>query len=113
MAEHERTLKMKQKFFELRAQGYSHQQIADEFDLSVSTVRSKIPELSEKSGIPLEECYDFPQKSHPGHIGRNGLVKKIDFTEYRKRYDQIGKEINALRSIINEFLEQNKEEALW
>ncbi|MBQ6375850.1 helix-turn-helix domain-containing protein [Candidatus Saccharibacteria bacterium] len=91
----ERTLKMKEAYMGLRAQGMGPREIAKQFGLSYSTVSRRLGEIAEENGVSREELLIEPWKAHDGPRTKVfEPVSKVD-TEMFTRH------VNAAKATIN------------
>ena len=58
----ERTLKMMESFIRLHEEGLSVAEIAKQFNLSETTVYSKLGEIAKKAGVSRESLLEKPQE---------------------------------------------------
>ena len=111
MAQHERTLKMKQEYKKLHDAGMSVRDIAKKFNLHWRTVYKYLDEIAEQEGVPREDLLFDVEKAKPRSTYDRAFapVEKIDLTEYRANFDAAKKGINQLGKAIDSYLEKEEE----
>ena len=114
MAEkNERTLKMKQEYVRLHfEEGKSPKEIAEIFNLNVTTVYAATYEIAKETGIPREELLDQPHEKPVSYIRKFEPVRPVD---PQRAYDFCKTAMTALdqgleevRSVINELEREDR-----
>ena len=117
----ERTLQMKKEYMNLRNEGYTIEQIAKKFGLSMFTVYHYLNEIAKEHDIPREELLDVPHSRPVTYERQFTPVKPIDSVEFDRKSKEImsnldnlcaeiGRGIAAFETAEDEF---EKEEESW
>ena len=105
MPRNERTLQMMKAYMELRRQGFSHHEIADQFHLSPATVFRCLQEIADMEGVPRDSLLDDPNKGN--HFCYNPKpVTPVDVSGFRHHYEAISTEIVSLREEVSKSIEE-------
>lgn len=100
----ERTLKMMENYIKLHNEGHSVADIAKRFNLTTTTVYSKLEEIAKQNGVTRESLLERPFEAD--HSGRNYTpVKPIDPSSFRTHYGKAVAEVSAMKEAISRAIE--------
>ena len=103
----ERTLKMMESFIRLHEEGLSVAEIAKQFNLSETTVYSKLGEIAKKAGVSRESLLEKPFEAD--HSGRNFTpVQPVDTELFETHFKTAMTEIGELKKAVNQAIEDNE-----
>ena len=96
----ESTQTMMEQFLELKEQGYTIPEIAEEFDLSWTTVYNALEEIAQKTGRTRDELLSRPMS--PDHSGRvSEKTNKFNLEEFRETANQAKARIEKMEELID------------
>ena len=97
--QHERTFKMMEDFIPLHNEGYSVKDIAERYNLSLSSVYKKLGAIAEKAGVSRKELLEKPIVAD--HSGRNFTpVKPIDKAKFNETFESLMAGVDSIQSQI-------------
>ena len=96
MGINERTLRMKQEYISLHEQGLTPGEIAEKFDLDVSTVYRSLGEIASSNGM---ERADLLARPHGEHVRYRSRLKKIEPFDISDFIDHIDKAISEAKEL--------------
>lgn len=98
MKQAERTLKFKENYVRLHEEGWSHRQIAEEFDLSVRHGYYLLPEIAEEAGVSRESLLVRPHAPHIMGERRYAPVEPIDVEGFKDHFKTVKAEMGRICS---------------
>ena len=101
----ESTRKMMKQFPELNELGYTILEIAEEFDLSWTTVYNALDEIAQETGRTRDELLKRPMNpDHSGRVSTKG--RRFDLEEFRETANQAKARIELMNKLIDSALEE-------
>ena len=96
----ERTLRMKQEYVTLYKQGLTPGEIAEKFDLDVSTVYRSLGEIANSNGMDRADLLKRPHGEHVRYKNRLKKVEPLDPSDFLDHFEKTMSEVNELHSIV-------------
>ena len=102
--EHERTFRMKEAYKKLHDEGYSPQEIADKFHLSVSTVYNTLQEIAEAEGVTRDSLLVSPRNTPAAHDRKFVPVEPLNIEELVVDTAQVIEKSEKVSATIEKYL---------
>ena len=101
----ERTLKMKEDFIELHNQGLDIKEIAERFNLNLTTIYHSLNEIAAKAGVSRESLLQRPHGPHLGYRRRDYQAQSaLSFDEYRTHAQSTLKEFDQTIATVDHYI---------
>lgn len=108
----ERTLQMMENFMELHNAGWTIKQIADKYELSVSTVYARLQEIADENGVTREELLKVVHSEPVCYVRAFEPVQPVDVKALNEQFDAIFKGLDTLIDIIDREIDKQEKYAL-
>ena len=100
MGINERTLRMKQEYISLHEQGLTPGEIAEKFDLDVSTVYKSLGEIASSNGMDRADLLTRPHSEHVRYKNRLKKIEPIDISDFIDHIDKAISEAKELQLVM-------------
>ena len=107
--QNERTLKMKQEFMLLHNKGLSVKEIAEKFNLNVTTVYASLETIAQKEGCTRESLLKRVHAPHLTYDRQFDPVPEVDVKQYTEKFDVLKKSAEELSTLMSKDISELKE----
>ena len=94
--ESERKTRMKENFMQLNQKGYSIPEIAENFDLSFSTVYRSLQEIADINGVTRDSLLKLVRSNTEKVLREERKYVRVNVDELRQGFEDVGKAIRFL-----------------
>ncbi len=101
----ERTLKMKENFIELHNQGLDIKEIAERFNLNLTTIYHSLNEIAEKAGVSRESLLQRPHGPHLSYKRRDyQALATLNSDEYQAHIKSTLAEFDQTIATVDQYI---------
>ena len=101
----ERTLKIKENFIELHNQGLDIKEIAERFNLNLTTIYHSLNEIAEKAGVSRESLLQRPHGPHLGYKRRDyQALATLNSDEYQAHIKSTLAEFDQTIATVDQYI---------
>lgn len=97
---HERTLKMMENFMQHHNDGMTIKQIAQKYDLVLSTVYKNLQTIADKAGVSRESLLEVVHSPHILSSWVDKPVEKVDSMEFGVQITAVRAEVGKLQQSV-------------